>query len=313
MKKKIKIVLGFGKEVDSSVFIPPIFLTGCMRSGTTYFAKLLSEHPKIQHIKGELLEPWTSLGGIDCLNKRYYANRESIKEVNKANMIAFFERYRINSQSYGFFERLSDRLKTGSGAIFNNKSSILLNKNVHLINRVDFVLNLIAGSKLIFIVRPIEAQVASLKLHFEKNAKKGWYYKTPLNNKDSWYSSKDTSFENGWEIKDLYDKWFELNLTAIQDLRKNERSNYIIVNYDSLVKNPQNVLNHVFTFLGIDVVKSHFQKGEKLKRKVFNTNTGGNPLNAWKNVLTESEKNMAEEIKLKRVDDLRVIEDSFDV
>lgn len=313
MKSFFKNIIGLNNHVDDSAFIPPVFLTGCMRSGTTFFAKVLSEHPKIFHLKGELGEEWTKLGGIDCVNNRKYANRNDISDISASNMVAYFERCRLHySTSNTIIQNIIDRYKTGSGGYRLNKNSYLLNKSVHFINRTDYILNLIPNSKVILIIRPMEAQVASIKIHFEKNALKNWYYSFPKNKKDSWISSNN-KLENNWNIEQLAHKWIDLNITAIEDLRKNSSNNSFIVNYNSLIKSPREVLKRVFALLNISDEPTKFQGEASKTRKVFNSNTDGNPLTAWESILTSKDKEVINAVKKQRATELNIIEESFQI
>jgi hypothetical protein len=83
--------MGIKRELRYREFKNRIFLTGCMRSGTTFLANLWSEHPQLFHLEGELLDTWTDLGGIDCIGDRKYADRLDLKSEFIVNMESYFE------------------------------------------------------------------------------------------------------------------------------------------------------------------------------------------------------------------------------
>lgn len=290
--------LGIRRELEATSFMPPVFLTGCMRSGTTYLAHLLNEHPNLLHIEGELINVWTEIGGIDCKSNRKYADRHMVTPQNTANMSAYFERCMLEYRrpKYALW-RAINRWKTGSGGVLKNSKQLrLLNKNVHLVNRVDYLLSMFPSAKLIFLIRPIEAQVSSLKLHFLKHEKLGKYFGLPQDKKDSWVTSSQAEDRN-WNVKALAITWINLNYQSLKDLERNVASNHLIISYLELVNSPDTTLNKICQFIGEQPIES--LTAERLARKkVFNTNTGGNPLDDWKTRLDGEEKAQIEEAKL---------------
>lgn len=289
--------LGIQREIEPGSFVPPVFLTGCMRSGTTYLAHLLNEHPNLLHLEGELINVWTEIGGVDCKSNRVYADRNQITPQVTANMAAYFERCLLEytRPKYALW-RAINRWKTGSGGVLKSSAQVrLLNKSVHLVNRVDYLLNMFPTAKLIFLIRPIEAQVSSLKLHFIKHEKRGKYFGLPKNDQDSWITSSNAGVKN-WNVKNLAKTWINLNYQALKDLERNEAESYMIVDYLNLVNSTAATLNRLYRFLGEQPMES--RSADKLaQKKVFNTNTGGNPLDDWKSRLSSKEIVQIEEAK----------------
>ena len=302
--------LNIKREIESSEFTAPIFLTGCMRSGTTYLASLVSEHPNILHLEGELNNIWTEIGGIDCLHDRKYADRSHVEAKYISNMSAYFQRcyQEFTKSKYGIWRRILN-LKNGSGGIAKAKNDlVLLNKSVHFINRTDYLLNMFPNARVILIIRPIESQVNSIKRHFEIKEKIGQYFNTPTGKESSWNSRKDQK-ERKWTVEDLANKWIDLNITAIHDLKRNNESSYNILRYEDLVEKPEAVLKSLYSFLGKDYAAGHFKNLEK--RKIFNSHTKGNPLTDWEKMLNKEEVNVINKIKEERRAEYDEIQSAF--
>jgi len=299
---------GIKRELPPHRFSPPVFLTGCMRSGTTFLANLLTEHPQLLHLEGELIKVWSEIGGIDCAKNRKYANRADLDNEAIVNMTAYFQQCHnhYNSTKY-YWWRLINRYKKGSGGLKKDWDHLhLLNKNVHLINRLDYVLSMFPQSKAILLIRPIEAQVNSLKLHLEKNADKGIYFHKPEDEKDSWITLDSSDAERSWDFESLVIKWIQLNKTALEDLENFDDKRYFILDYTEMVNNAGNVLNQLYDFLELDKFEVKI-KNTLSDRKTFNTNTSGNPLTDWEKRLTNEERNIIEGTKSKMQDDYNYI------
>lgn len=274
-------MLRIKRELPATSLRAPVFLTGCMRSGTTFFANLLGEHPQLLHLEGELNRPWTVLGGLDCQVNRAAADRRAVTPEAAAQMAAYFERcYGEFARKRYYLWRLIHRFKKGSGGLVKDHSKIrLLQKSVHLVNRVDYLLHLFAGAKIILIIRPIEAQVSSLRSHFLKGEREGRFMQKPRRAGDSWISV-DQVAQKDWDVQALAETWIHLNYRALQDLDTNAAERYMVIDYRQLVEQPQQVCGAVYRFLGLGPF--HNKVSHSLKdRSVFNSHSGGNPLTDW--------------------------------
>ena len=294
MIEPIRKLLNIKREIEPSPFVPPIFLTGCMRSGTTFLTHLLTEHPQLLHLEGELINVWTTIGGMDCEKNRKYLNQNDVTLENIANMTAHFEKCHLEfSKTKYKFWRLINKMKRGSGGLKKNWQGLrLMNKNVHFINRTSYLLEMFPKSKVILLVRPIKAQVNSIKLHFEKNEPKGKYFTTPKKTKDSWLSSENKS---DWTFKQLTKKWIDLNKTAIEDLLPFNSDQYFILDYNKMVSQPAETVKDIYNFIGLPHHALDI-KNTVTDRKAFNTHTSGNPTEDWKTRLTEKEKEIIENV-----------------
>jgi len=295
MIESLRKILVIKREITSTPFLPPVFLTGCMRSGTTFLTNLLTEHPQLLHLEGELINVWTSVGGMDCEQNRKYLNRKNVSNEFTANMASHFEKcyLEFSKPKYNFW-RIVNKMKRGSGGLKKEwKDLRLMNKNVHFINRTDYLLEMFQQSKVILIIRPIEPQVNSLKLHFEKIEKNKKFISCPKNTKDSWITGGQ---KRNWNLKQLAEKWVQLNKTAIEDLHKNSPDQYLILDYNKMVEAPKETINDIYTFIGLMPYEIEISN-TITDRKTFNTNTSGNPTTDWQTRLTEEEKETIETVK----------------
>ncbi len=301
MIEPLRKLLEIQREITPKPFVPPVFLTGCMRSGTTFLSNLLTEHPQLLHLEGELINVWSAIGGMDCQRNRNHQNRKDVTPESIANMAAHFERSHLEFRKpkYNFW-RWINKLKRGSGGFKKNWNGLrLFNKNVHFINRTDYLLEMFPQSKIILVIRPIEAQVNSIKLHFEKAAQNGKYFSAPQNTADSWISGSDKS---DWSFKQLVEKWVDLNKTAIEDLQCNNPDQYFILDYNRMVNAPAETVAGIYSFLGLPPHALDI-KNTLNDRKTFNTHTSGNPTDDWKTRLTSEEKSIIEAVKKERKTD----------
>jgi len=309
MIEPLRKLLNIQREISPKPFVPPVFLTGCMRSGTTFLAHLLTEHPQLLHLEGELINVWSAMGGMDCEKNRIYLDRKNVTPEFTANMAAHFERSHLEFRKTKYnFWRWVNKTKRGSGGLKKDWNGLrLFNKNVHFINRTDYLLEMFPQSKVILIIRPIEAQVNSIKLHFEKSREKGKYFSAPQNAKHSWITGTEkTSFT----VKQLTEKWVDLNKTAIEDLQRNNPEQYFILDYNKMVNAPEKSVADIYKFLGLP--PHALDVNNTLDdRKTFNTHTSGNPTDDWKTRLTAEEKATIEAVKKERKADCDFIESNL--
>jgi hypothetical protein len=128
----------------------PLFVIGCVRSGTTIFHKLLLEAcPKSLNLTDDDFESRTfwqeftlKIGsrrtGTFCLP----AKKDDILDAYRRAIVAY-----VNG-------------RRGEG-------QVLINKNTHLMNKIGFVAEVIPTSRFVFIIREIMSTVSSTKHLFE--------------------------------------------------------------------------------------------------------------------------------------------------
>ena len=305
MIEPLRKLLNIKREIAPRPFVPPVFLTGCMRSGTTFLTNLLTEHPQLLHLEGELINVWSAIGGMDCEQYRTYLNRGNVNSESTANMASHFEKcYLEFSKPKYHFWRLINKMKRGSGGLKKDWQGLrLMNKNVHFINRTDYLLEMFPQSKVILIIRPIEAQVNSLKLHFEKIEQNGKFTTCPDNYKDSWITGDQN---RNWNLKQLAEKWVQLNKTAIEDLQQNNPEKFLILDYNKMVDSPKETISDIYNFLGLKPFDITIEN-TLTDRRTFNTHTSGNPKTDWKTRLTAEEKEIIEKVKKENKEDYEFI------
>ena len=62
LPKALRELFGTHGEPRATPLEQPIFVTGCMRSGTTFLVDKMASHPQLLKIGVELNQVWTDLG-----------------------------------------------------------------------------------------------------------------------------------------------------------------------------------------------------------------------------------------------------------
>ncbi|MEL6989370.1 MAG: sulfotransferase, partial [Bacteroidota bacterium] len=293
---------GMETEPKGKPFSSPIFIIGCMRSGTTFLVDTLCRHPQLLRVGNELRSVWTEIGnapceGVDCA----YRGREDLNSESITNMTSYFQKFVDDAKSMKrHLMRAKTKFKEGGGSIrYDWENIIPVNKSTHLLNKIEYLHAMFPRSKFIFIVRSMESQSASLKMHvlkdFENNKR---YLYAPTDSKSSWSQLQKSEWldsminnrafpENFCLIPEM---WIRLNFLALQALSNIPKKQYHIVRYEQLVTNQETSLNRIFSFLELmDKYKLKSELISKSNLKVINTTTKGNPLEKWKKHLDQKE------------------------
>jgi len=169
----------------------PLFITGCMRSGTTYLTNKLTGHPQLLKIGTELNSVWTKIGGASILRYCDYKGPENVNCYYTYQMSNYLFRFINESKSLKrhlmraniYYSRKIGRIS------YDWDNLIPVNKSPHLMNKIGYVNKLFPQSKYIFIVRDIFGHSASMKVHFNTLYKnKQCIYYIPENPKACWSS-----------------------------------------------------------------------------------------------------------------------------
>lgn len=131
----------------------PVFLVGCMRSGTTLLADLLGRVPGVVHCPFELKHLWSEAGGVAMASPR---TRDSVCPELDASAVRPGQATRLADAFLAEFRRRGGR-----------RGDVFLTKNPHLVNKLPFVRALFPDARFIFIRRRMPAVVASLVALFE--------------------------------------------------------------------------------------------------------------------------------------------------
>jgi hypothetical protein len=225
----------------------PIFLVGCMRSGTTLLADLLGSHPNIIHCPFELKHVWSRAGKVPMASPKTLdricpqLNESDVKPGQKQKLVRAFHREMIKNK--------------GKKHIPN---SVFLNKNPHLCNKLPFVQTLFPNARFIWIYRDLPSVTASLKkLLKHHNLVHYWPYKSNEETIRCFNLFHRTLPKNidrarcfpGGDAKYLAEYWYENN-KAVSDFSKTVPPGQIfIIKEEELIHNPEKVLTECLDFL----------------------------------------------------------------
>lgn len=288
-------------EPSGKEFPAPVFIIGCMRSGTTFLVDKLTQHPQLLKVGNELREVWSTIGQAPCDPICIYKNASETTPEASANMAYYFSTFIEESKSLKrHLMRAKTKWQQGSSAIFYDWPNIHpVNKSTRLINKISYVHALFPKAKIIIIVRDIYAQSASMKNFFAGHLKKNkWLFYMPEAEKDSWTRFEQNQFPQNLDMQRLAtenfrtipDMWIRLNALAIKDLQVLPTNSYHLVSYEELTLRQETVLNKVFTFLNLE--SKHSNKSNQIASeplKIINTQTSGDPLTKWKKQLSPKE------------------------
>ncbi|MEX2596944.1 MAG: sulfotransferase [Salibacteraceae bacterium] len=284
-------------EPEAKMLNPPLFITGCMRSGTTYLVNKLASHPQLFKIGAELNQVWTDIGGAPIKGHCPHLTEEDASPFYTYQMTNYFSNY-IN-EGKSFKRHLMRMAKKSETNLFRVKydwdNIIPMNKSPHLMNKTRYVNALFPGAKFILIVRDIYAQSASLKFHFKKNRKIKCITDDPY---DCWSITNKTGLKPMPDSKKCFPEnfsvipkmWMRLNKVALEEIQLLEPRQYLVLKYEDLILNQEKELARIFNFLGLkDKYGDLEEQIKESAAKKLNTSTKGNPINKWKTQLSKNE------------------------
>lgn len=301
MRAKLSLILDTPTEIEPKPFKAPVFLLGIMRSGTTLLMNTLSEHPQLLKVGFELNKVWSEIGGAPCSVECELRTASDLKQEYANNMTAYFQTYIEESKSLKrHLARWSAKRHYGSGGIFYDWEQVHpMNKSPHLSNKVDYVHAMFPNSKFVTILRSLEGQVASMKMHFLKHHQQGnWTFYLPKDEGSCWTNfqgeipndiPRNRLFPGNVEL--LAEAWLRLNKLMLTQLQQVPKAQRLVLTYEKLVENQSVSLSRIFDFLELD--PKHQNKVNQIcqkQRKVQNTTTSGNPLEKWKKYLNKEEQ-----------------------
>jgi len=241
---------------DSEMITNPIFLVGTMRSGTTFFPRLLqlSSSNKIIPCGFELTPAWVEVGGVPIAAPAVLGHNicPPLTALDKKTGQA--ERLRRE-----FHRRMCSAI--GSTKIGGRR---FLNKNPHLCNKLPLVSALFPDAQFIWIRRHILPVVASIKLLFEQTAKKElfWHYwpEPHPTGARCWNGSRQNQIPKkveksrifpGGAIKHLAEYWLENNEAVSAHLSSLSQKQWHAINHENLISQPVKILNDCHKFLNL--------------------------------------------------------------
>ncbi|MFA9458148.1 sulfotransferase [Halalkalibacter sp. AB-rgal2] len=252
----------------------PVFLVGCMRSGTTLLASILGMHDHLVHCPFELKDIWSQIGGVPmaspktrdrtcpCLNERDVQPGQAERLT-----AAFVERMKQNDKN-------------------KSENAYFLSKNPHLCNKLPLVNSLFPDARYIWIYRDMPRVVASLKVKLKFHY---WPEKTTQDEYRCWeyFANKkipndidvNRYFPNG-NVRYLAEYWIENNKAISEFRQRIEDDRMICIKEEELIKNPNRVVKNILRFL---------QLPTKLSGKIETLNHSRNSL--WKQRLNKKDFN----------------------
>lgn len=228
----------------------PIFIVGCMRSGTSMLAELLGTHPDIIYCGFELKEIWSKAGNVPMSSpKTFDTTCPSLDE---------------NDIRPGQLEQLTNAFQKKMERVsrWENKSSkgIFLNKNPHFSNKMPFINGLFPDARFIWIYRDLPSVTASMKKLFHIFI----HYWPKKENEDSarcWIYPYEGIPEDidasrifpGGDVKYFAEYWFESNKAVSEFLTTIPEERYYIIKEEDLVAHPEKMIGECFQFLELPV------------------------------------------------------------
>jgi hypothetical protein len=228
----------------------PIFLVGCMRSGTTLLADLLGWHPNIIHCPFELRGLWSREGKVPM------ASPKTLDRKCPCLIEADAKPYQAENLSRAF--RGEMKKNRGSKNIDN---AFFLNKNPHLGNKLPFVNALFPDARFIWIYRDMPSVTASLKKILNRKVIHYWPEKEEAEIVRCWECffngiphqvDRKRCFPGG-EIKYIAEYWYETNRAISNFTKSIEPDRVFFIKEEELIKHPEKVLADCQSFLGLPI------------------------------------------------------------
>lgn len=269
----------------------PVFLVGCMRSGTTMFAELLGAHPNIIHCPFELRRVWSREAGVPMASPKTFDQKcphltEKDVKTGQREMLskAFKEEMRKNKGNKKM------------------KNSLFLNKNPHLGNKLPFVNELFPDAKFIWIYRDMPSVTASLKKILNRKVVHYWPEKTNPDTVRCWeciFNSIPANIDRqrcfpGGDVRYFAEYWYETN-KAISNFANSISSDRIfIVKEEELVSQPEKVITKCLKFLGLPAILpiSLLKNINPDRNELWSTRLNKNEINSLFNFVLENGENL---------------------
>ncbi len=294
--------LGLAVEPMGQPYPNPVFVVGCMRSGTTFLVDKLTTHPQLLKVGNELRQVWGEWGNAPCGETGCHYRDASHADAQAAlNMSRYFLDYIRQSRSpQRYLMRARYRQRTGAGAIHYDWASVRpVNKSTHLVNKIEYVNQLFPQAHWVLIVRDLYGQVASMKSFIQgRFVPQGQSFYSPPDPRECWQilptkaldeAQRNRSYPD--QIEMLADMWLRLNALAFRALGTIPEERVSVISYEELVQKQPEVLGGVFQRLALDP-KYQSRAAAIAQRQVlpYNTATQGNPLEKWKKHLDEEDQ-----------------------
>ncbi|KST64262.1 sulfotransferase family protein [Mastigocoleus testarum] len=223
-----------------------IFLIGCPRSGTTLLQSFLAAHSQVASFPESkffqrLIYPGSMRTRLGIASKRAKSNlKQFLHDIDREEMQNIFPAYTLFIRQYTrSFVRLLDTLTIQEG------KNCWLEKTPAHIQRIEYIEKLVPDSKFIHIIRHGQDVVASL-------------YDVSHKYPEIWHGA--------WNMDKCVQRW--INDLQISSQYSHKR-NHLLISYDSLIENPQTILEKICNFIDIPFEESMLENRTAAAKKII--------------------------------------------
>ncbi len=255
----------------------PVFVVGCMRSGTTILGKVLDSHSGLKQIGWEMNDEWSTLG---CAPSGLVCESRHAGDATEQARVAMD----------GFFR--SKLAKVGPGVRPVNKSP-------HLGNKLDYVRALFPDAQFIHIVRDPFSHTNSMKSHFERityQQRQSVAYWPDSGEKPCWQqftvqqaAERDLPLDRvypGEGFARIPEAWAVINGYITAELESWPEDAATVIHYNRLVTDPAGEAARLFAFLGLDTGPAEAAPALMGGSDGLVNSQTRNPLDEWRKTLS---------------------------
>ena len=154
LPESLRNLFGTHGEPAARMTNAPLFVTGSMRSGTTFLVDKLSSHPQLLKIGVELNQVWTDIGGASIKGTCDHKVAADASAEYTYQMTTYFANFIQESQSFKrkAMRRYAKYFHGLGRASYDWENIIPVNKSPHLMNKLGYVGALFPKSTLLLIV-----------------------------------------------------------------------------------------------------------------------------------------------------------------
>ncbi len=277
----------------------PVFVVGCMRSGTTILGKLLDSHPDLKQIGWEMNDEWTTLGyapsGLVCESRDA---ADATPEATRAMHDFFISK--LGSRS--------SRVRP-------------VNKSPHLGNKIAYVRALFPDAQFVHIVRDPFSHSNSMKSHFERitnQQRQSVAYWPESSDRPCWQQfTVQRAAEQNLDYDRIYpgegflripEAWSVINAYISETLEALPEGVATAISYNNLVRDPTSEMARLYAFLGQDTQPAALAPMQMNGSIGLVNSQTRDPLNDWRDTLTPALVNEIESQLNAHADQLNQIE-----
>lgn len=293
----LRNIFGTHGEPQAKPLEAPVFVTGCMRSGTTFLVDKMASHPQLLKIGVELNKVWNDIGGAPIGEVCAHRTAADASPEYTYQLARYFADFIKDSQALKrkAMRRYAKYYHGLGRASYDWAHIVPVNKSPHLMNKLGYVGALFPNSTLILIVRDIYSHSASMKIHFDKwYAKDGRTYFMEEDHKLCYSQTYDAppagnrAYPGDFSI--IPELWMRMNAVAFEEFESAGFRHKIVVKYEDLVMHQKETLGALFQALGLrDEHSAEARAIAAQATSLVNTTTKGNPLDKWKKQLAPEE------------------------